>query len=160
MKVFCLTMFILLHIHEIPPIQLVQIVVSGHTPGLQLSHLVECFLGVLQGVCHGLDVRPDVMWCTANELALECQPVDGDLTVCLLRVLVLFHHDVGWSEPSNLHQVRLTGIPPEEDLLAQVELHLRFRARRSLRSASASSSAFLAACLLVRVSSKSGCPPR
>ena len=117
-------MFILLHVHEIPPVEMVQVVVPGHTPRLQLSHLVECFLGVIERVCHGLDVRPDVVWCAADELALECQPVYRDWAVCLLRVLVLLHDDVRRSEPSDFHQIRLAGISPEEDLLAQMEFRV------------------------------------
>ena len=64
------------------------------------------------------------MWCTSDELALECQPVYRDWAVCLLRVLVLLHDDVRRSEPSDFHLIRLPGIPPEEDLLAQVEFRV------------------------------------
>ena len=73
---------------------------------------------VIRCMIHALDVGPDVMWCTSDQLRLEGEPIDGDLW-CIGVLVILLHHHMCRTKPSDLDQIRLSCITPEPDTLSQ-----------------------------------------
>ena len=70
------TMLIFLNVGQVLPIGALQVVEPGHTSRTKLAHSVESLLGVVNGMVEALHISTDVVRCTANQLRLECQPVN------------------------------------------------------------------------------------
>ena len=99
-------------------VELVEVIVSSDTSGLELTHGGEC----CQGMLRALDVSSDMVRRTSNELGLVGQPVDVDSILAFTIFLVLLHDNVCRTQPSDFHQAGLTCISPEPNLLSKVVL--------------------------------------
>ena len=116
-------LFIIIDILESLPIDSIEIVPSGHTSGLELSHQVEGLLEVVNHVLRAKDITPHMMWCCADQLCLVGEPVGLDLRLVSSMGNVLLAHDhMCRSKPTDLCEKSLTSISPEPNPLSQHEL--------------------------------------
>ena len=75
-QVCALAMFIILHISQVLPVDTMKVIEPGHTSRLQLPDRVQGGLRVLDSMVEALHVSSDMVRSAADQLGLECKPVD------------------------------------------------------------------------------------
>ena len=116
---------ITVNIQEVVLVQVVEVVVPCHTSGFELSNSREGRLNIIQSMLGPLDVGSNVVRCAPDELRLVGEPVDMYTILSISILLEFFHHNLGRTQPPDLHEVGLPGISPKPYLLTQVVLGVK-----------------------------------
>lgn len=74
---------------------------------------------------NALDVSAHTMGRASNELHLVGQLIHMDTLLTFSVGLVLLHHNLSGSKPTDLHKFRLSNITPEPNLLAKAVLRIQ-----------------------------------
>ena len=118
-----LGMLISFNVQKFLPVETVRIIEASNSSRLERAHGVERFLNISKDVTGVLDINSDVVRCTSDQLGLIGQPIDIDLLLIALILVLLYHH-MSRPEPANFYQVGLSGIAPEPYLLTHLILRV------------------------------------